>query len=339
MATFRSSLRSFNAAMRRIERENKRREREAARWFKEQQKLDAIEEAKTAAVSWEKYVETIKSLHKDCTDPIDWDEVINTPAPEEPVYDTPHETEIIYKIENFRPSFLDRLLFDRIFSSSEKKKKRLESLREQARQRDHENYQAEINDFKEKKAEWTTLHAMASGVKNKDIGEYKNAIKFFDPFSSLNLLGQRIDIIFHKNIVDMDIHAHSSDVIPDFTLSLTSTGKLSRKSMAKGAFNELYQDHICSSILRAAREIFNYLPVNYTRITAISKLLNTKTGHIEDHPIVSSLIPASTLDRLNLDMIDPSSSMDNFKTNMQFKRNDGFRPTERIALPEQIALT
>lgn len=320
MATFRSSLRSFNAAMRRIERENKRREREAARWFKEQQKLDAIEEAKTAAVSWEEYVETIKSLHKDCTDPIDWDEVISTPAPKEPTYSTPYEAEVIYKIENFSPSFLDRLLFDKIFSSSEKKKKRLEALREQARQRDHENYQVEIDNFREKKAEWTALQTMASGVKNKDIGEYKNAIEFFDPFSSLNLLGQRINIVFHKNIVDIDIHAHSSDVIPDFTLSLTSTGKLSKKSMAKGAFNELYQDHICSSILRAAREIFNYLPVDYARVTAISKLLDIKTGHIEDRPIVSSLIPASTLDRLNLDMIDPSSSMDNFKTNMQFKK-------------------
>ena len=339
MATFKSSLRSFNAAIRRIERENRRNEREAAQWFKEQQKLEAIEEAKTAVESWKEYIKTITNLHKDCTDPIDWNEILSTPAPEEPIYLGTYESEVIRKIENFKPSFLDRLLFDRIFSSIEKKKKTLQSLRDKAKLQDQENHQTATNDFKEKKAEWTLLQSIASGVKNKDVVQYKKAFELFDPFSSLSLLGQRINIVFHKNIVDMDIHAHSNDVIPDFILNLTSTGKLSKKTIPKGTFNELYQDHICSSILRAAREIFNYLPVDYARITAISTLLNPKTGHLEAHPIVSSLIPITTLARLNLDMIDPSVSMDNFMTNMQFKKNDGFRPTEKIALPEQVALT
>lgn len=86
MTTFRSALRSYNAAVRRIERDSKRREREAAIRFKEQQKLEAIEDAKNAVESWEEYVEMIQSMHKDCTATIAWQEILDTPVPEYPEY-------------------------------------------------------------------------------------------------------------------------------------------------------------------------------------------------------------------------------------------------------------
>ena len=69
MATFKSALRSYNAAVRRAERDSKRSEREAAARFKKQQKLEAIEDAKNAVESWEEYVAMIQSMHKDCTAP------------------------------------------------------------------------------------------------------------------------------------------------------------------------------------------------------------------------------------------------------------------------------
>ena len=65
MATLRSALRSYNAAVRRSERDRKRREREAASRFKEQQKLEAIDDARNAVETWEEYIEMIQSMHKD----------------------------------------------------------------------------------------------------------------------------------------------------------------------------------------------------------------------------------------------------------------------------------
>lgn len=44
--------------------------------------------------------------------------------------------------------------------------------------------------------------------------------------------------------------------------------------MPKTRFNELYQDHVFSAILRIAKETFSYFPVNFVRINAMSMLLN-----------------------------------------------------------------
>ena len=174
---------------------------------------------------------------------------------------------------------------------------------------------------------------MAKGVLGKDIEQYKNAIEFFDLFSSLNYIGEKIYLSFNEKWIDIDIHIHSDVVIPDYTLSQTSTGKLSKKKMTKSMYNELYQDHISSSILRIALEIFNCLPVDCVRINAISNILNSKTGFLEKQPIVSVLIPKQTLEKINLDSIDPSDSMSNFKHFMQFKKAEGFKPVEKIDPP------
>lgn len=333
MATFRSALRSYNAAVRRAERDSKRREREAASRFKEQQKLEAIEDARNAVEDWEAYVEMIQAMHKDCTAPIDWQEIIDSPEPECPEYCDHHECQAKTNLANFKPSFFDRLLLDKLFSSSIKKRKKLETLLAEAQNKDRSIHNAKVIEFESNKEEWVYLQDMAKGVLEKNIEQYKNAIEFFDPFSSLSFIGGKINISFSKEHIDVDIHIHSDDVIPDYTLSQTSTGKLSKKKMAKGVYNELYQDHVCSSVLRVAREIFNHLPVTHARVNAVSDMLNSKTGFLEEQSVVSALIPRQTLERINLDSIDPSDSMSNFKHNMQFKKTDGFKPVEKVDIP------
>ena len=207
----------------------------------------------------------------------------------------------------------------------------------EAQNKDKDAHSKKINEFESNKEEWIYLQEMAKGVLGKEIDQYKNAIEFFDPFSNLSSIGEKINIYFSKCYIDVDIYIHSNDVIPDYTLSQTSTGKLSRKSMAKSTYNELYQDHVCSSALRISREIFNYLPVDSVRVNAISNVLNSKTGYLEEQPIVSVLIPKQTLDKINLESIDPSDSMDNFKHCMQFKKTEGFKAVEKVELPDSLS--
>ncbi|MDH7448461.1 hypothetical protein [Aquimarina sp. 2201CG14-23] len=84
MATIKSAMRSYGAAVRRMEREQQRDAREAAKRFKQQQKLEEIENAQQAVSDWENYVDTIQSLHKNCTESIDWNQIKNTLQPNEP---------------------------------------------------------------------------------------------------------------------------------------------------------------------------------------------------------------------------------------------------------------
>ena len=100
--------------------------------------------------------------------------------------------------------------------------------------------------------------------------------------------------------------------------------------MPKGAFYELYQDYICSCVIRVARESFALLPVQVALVHAMGNVLNTETGYMEEQPILSVSIPRETLDGLNLETIDPSDSMRNFVRNMDFKKTSGFKVVEKM---------
>jgi homogentisate 1,2-dioxygenase len=100
--------------------------------------------------------------------------------------------------------------------------------------------------------------------------------------------------------------------------------------MPQGQFFELYQDYICGCVLRVANETFALLPFEKVIVTAVGDVLNTQTGHLEVKPLLSVVIPRSTLGKLDLDAIDPSDSMRNFIYRMDYKRNKGFMVVDRI---------
>ncbi len=128
----------------------------------------------------------------------------------------------------------------------------------------------------------------------------------------------------------MTLHVNDEAVVPNEVKSLLQRGKISVKKMPKGAFNELYQDYICSCAIRVARETLALLPIRMVIVNAMGNILNNKTGHMEEQPILSVAIPRDTIDGLNLDTIDPSDSMGNFVHNMDFKRSRGFAKVEEI---------
>jgi len=327
MTTLKGAMRSYGAVVRKIEREQQRQAREAAKRFKEQQKLQEIEDAKQAVEDWENYVNMIQSVHKNCTDSIDWNRIKNTPAPKEPVQKSIHEKFAKNKLDTFKPSF-----FDKLFGSTEKKAVRLKEQLEQAKHKDKDENDSNYNQYLEELNNWNELQQIAKGVQNKNPEAYKDALEYFNPFSDIGELGTHLNFNYEDNFIDIDLKVNSEEVVPNYELKQTSTGKLSKKNMTKGKFNELYQDHICSSAIRVAREVFAYLPLEKARINAISNMLNSATGHLEDQPILSVIFLPETIGKLNLGTIDPSDSMQNFVHNMKFNKTKGFSAVVKVEL-------
>ena len=135
MATIKGAIRSYGAAVRRMEREQQRQARESAKRFKEQQKLEEIANAQQAVSDWENYVDTIQSIHKNCTEPIDWKQIENTEKPTKPILETRNEIVAKNKLDNFKPSVLDKL-----FGSTQKKVNRLTALLGQAKDKDKKDF-------------------------------------------------------------------------------------------------------------------------------------------------------------------------------------------------------
>lgn len=325
MVTFRQVARSYVAAARRAEREQKRRAREAARDYKEQLKRKEISSAADTVKQYEEYIAVLMSIHKNCADKIDWEQVLAEPEPDKPEKQDVLEREAKQRLDSFKPSF-----FDKIFGSSNRKIRKLEEQVAAARQKDESNYQTQLKEYKSQLDEWMVVQKLAQGIEAKSPDSYKSVLEFFEPFSDITSIGSSMNFNFTKDHVDIELHVNSADVIPNFVVSQTSSGKLSKKDMAKGKFNELYQDYVCGSVLRVARETLAYLPVNSVTVHAMAEMLNSKTGHLEQAPILSALFVPATMNKLNFQTLDPSDSMSNFLHNMKFSKTNGFSVVEKV---------
>lgn len=130
--------------------------------------------------------------------------------------------------------------------------------------------------------------------------------------------------------MEVEFRVKSDQIVPTFSMSLTRTGKLSKKELTKTAYYELMQDYVCSCAIRIARDMFALLPLHTVVIHAVDHIIDSQTGHHEDSTILSIVLERDVLNSLNFSNIDPSEAMNNFRYNMKFLKTSGFKPVERI---------
>lgn len=323
---WKGTVRSIGTAVRAAERDAKRRQREIEKQQKQYEKMQALEQATYEVEVYENYIEIIQSLHKECSDPIDWKNIAISQEPKRPENSKKREKAARSEVENYRPGFIDR-----IFKREEKKQKRLEENISRAIEEDEAEHKDSASIWEEKLNDWKESVELAQLLLSGDKEAKIKAIKDLDPFSEISNLGSILSIsVGDEGIVEATMHIHGDDIVPSEVKSLLKSGRLSVKKMPKGLFNEIYQDYVCSCALRVANELFSAIPDNIVVVTAVDELLNTKTGHLEKSPILSVCISRSTLESLNMDSIDPSDSMNNFVHNMSFKKTTGFDVVSRM---------
>ena len=87
--------------------------------------------------------------------------------------------------------------------------------------------------------------------------------------------------------MEVEFNVKSDAIVPDYSLSLTKTGKLSKKALTKTAYYQIVQDYVCSCAIRIARDLFALLPLNTVVVHAVEDRLNTATGHTEEVTVLS----------------------------------------------------
>ncbi|HEX6431704.1 MAG TPA: hypothetical protein VF008_28635 [Niastella sp.] len=329
---WRGNLRTLAAYSRQREREAHRRTSLAAKQYKAMLKQEEFENGQRAVQEYNDYLELISSTHKETSETLNWQDVLNEPEPVAPVLTDEHQRVAQKNLANYKPSF-----FDNLFGSSPKKIKKLQTLVAVAKDNDKKVYEKELEQYNADYPEWAIYQKFAKGVLSSNTETYKKIIEKVNPFSDIKELGSGLNIDFEKNYSIVTLLANGITVIPDFTLTQTAAGKVSKKKMPVIKFNELYQDYICSCALRVAREIFSFIPIELVIINITSELVNSSTGHLEQQTILSVAMPKTTLDKLNFGTIDPSDSMKNFKHNMKFSKTAGFSVVPNIQ-PEELAL-
>ena len=324
--SWKSTLNSMATAQRRAERESKRRQRELERQRKQLEKMEELERAAFEVEEYENYLDVLMSIHKDCGPPWNWQQISESQRPQEPQRKHSHELKAKAAHQSYAPGVSDKLL-----RRSDKKREELKAAIGLAAANDQREYELALAEHGEAVADWKEQTTLAARILAGDPDAFVHAIESVDPFTELSGLGSSVNFSCEDpKLIEATLFPHGEDVIPSESKSLLKSGRLSVKNMTKIRFYELYQDYVCGAALRVARELYALLPIEMSIITEVMPLLNSKTGHMEDQPILSVAIPRRTLESLNFDYLDPSDSLQNFIHNMNFRKTKGFASVDRI---------
>ncbi len=142
-------VRSVKADIRRYDRESKREQRELERQQKQDQKMAELEQAAYDVAVYNNFVDRLVSIHKDCSDSINWNDINNSPPPVEPIKESSNEEEARSKFENFKPG-----LFNKLLKNTDKKLKGLEDKIGEVKSQDETEYNEKLQEYKTVYADW-----------------------------------------------------------------------------------------------------------------------------------------------------------------------------------------
>jgi hypothetical protein len=290
-----------------------------------------FEERQRAAheVAWfENHLALLESLHKEASSPWDWLAIASSAAPIEPTLQRANEMIAAQALANWRPTFTDSVM-----GRKDAIRRDLQENVETARAQDWATYQAAIAHHHQELARWNWFVQLAKGITEGDIAAYDAALEYLSPFAELHQLGGAIEATAVAPLVaEARIRVHGEQVVPSELLSLTKTGKVSKKKMPTARFWELYQDHVCSAIFRVGRELFSLLPIEVALVHGRGLVLDSATGKHEEQTLVSVALTRSEFSALAFEHIDPSDALEKFPHAMEFSKRGGLEPVDEIAL-------
>lgn len=273
-------------------------------------------DSKIAVQEYDGMIDMIRGIHKYADEEIDWNIVYNSPEPFNINALGPKGKLAKEKMNSYEPSVAEKLLKFKL----DKKLNKLKAEVRRAMEEDEEVYNG-----------WRNLVDLAGRVIKGNVDSYFEVINELKPLDDLLEFG--IDFEFGANSSDaihVEFVINSKETMPYFSLSLTQAGKLSKRNLAKTEYYELLQDHVSSSSIRIARDMFALLPVEKTVVHIVDDYLDTHTGHREKITVLSVEFDRQTLKSLNFDLINPSDALNNFTHNMKFLKTAGLKAVERI---------
>ncbi|HAB17724.1 MAG TPA: hypothetical protein DCE44_14885 [Verrucomicrobiales bacterium] len=327
------TLRSIEAAARRHERESRARYRQIQSQSKESARLSAQERARVEFSAFMSQIEVLTSIHKECGPFGDWEALSATPPPLAPIQEHRRAGDVISRRDGYSPGFLDKLLGK---ASKQMEAFALELL--VATRADEQEFTEKCAAYESALSNWRDQTQLAQEVLSGSSEAYSRVLAELAPFSEMSDLGSLLTFqVRGASVIEVSVSVNADRVIPHEMKSLTATGRLSSKAMPKARFNEIYADYVAGCLLRVAREAFALLPLDVVLATAWADVFDSRTGHTENHAILSAAITRSTVKRLNFERLDPSDAIENFLHRGDFiasRKSGAFAPIVPLTIAD-----
>lgn len=160
--------------------------------------------------------------------------------------------------------------------------------------------------------EYAYYKGKAENVINGDIDEYFALIQDINPFNDLQDYGAEFDFGTDDPRSMTVNYVIKKDVL-DFGDTITTEEK-----------NINYQDFVCGTAIRVARDLFALLPLREVAINVQEKRI------IGNNTILSVAFDYNSFSNLNFNELDPSDTIESYKHNMDFNAKKGFNTIKEI---------
>ncbi len=308
-----------------IERSAVRQQRETERQQKAAERMEAIEQAAYEVEQYNNQIESLLLVHTKCKEEQNWAQTKKRKPPIKPQYSDETERTAQAKLDTYKPGF-----FDRIFKREDKVRSNLAKAVEVAKSEDKEQHELSVDKYKTDLANHKESKKLAEEVLAGKAKVYLLAIKKYETFKDIEEFGILEFQADKPNFMEATLNIKSEQIIPREIKTQLKSGKLSIKEMPKTKFNELYLSHVCSCLLRVARELFALLPIEWVFVHAQKEMVNPQNGHMEQQIVLSSAIPRPSFKKLNFKALDCEAALNNFIHNMKFNKTKGFTPVEAL---------
>jgi hypothetical protein len=322
---WKGNIRSFNAAVRRIERESERRHKLAVREMKAHKKMLQIAHANSEAANYQQGISRLTSLHMDCARSVDWGEVKSTVEPEKPVLRHENEEGARHRLVGYSPSFFQRMFFLENWI-----RRRLNKAVELGKRKDEEEFQSWTKKYDEEFPVWKENYELATIMLSDSVDSQIEVLQELDLFRKYNELGVFVKFSKNTNVLEVNVYAPGLEVVPTESKTALKSGKLSVKELTGRKINEQYQSFIFSLFLRVVRDLFALVPKPAICVNVYTNLLNEQTGHKDSCTILSVFVPLRTVNDLHFETINPRESIKNFVHNVEFKKDAGFTVVDKV---------
>lgn len=204
-----------------------------------------------------------------------------------------------------------------------------------AQDQDRQQYDLSLKEHNDRIELWEEQKLLAKEVLKGNLDVYDEVMREVGNFGSLEEVGTSLSFRFSgakKCRVEIDVR--DIGIVPDKSLTLTSTGKLSTRKMPIGKTMEIYQDYVCGSLFRMARELRALFPIEFVVASAYCDVLNTATGLRERSCICTAGFAVKQFQEMNFSLVDFSDAMSLFRHEMKFSKRTGFSVVEALSLDD-----
>lgn len=227
--------------------------------------------------------------------------------------DGPNVREVRKVIEENKPGF-----FKRIFSGKQYREDSEEMLN-----------QAKAAD-KELLSKWE---------RNKKISAQLLNMNEDSPVEVLNKIGLEKEMEFIEELhcsldsegcLNIEITINPESVVPKEYITLTPTGKLSRREYLKTDYFNILSQFTAALTLRTGRNLFHLVSPDEMRLHVYEKKVDGVSGLKTEVLILSVLLDKETFDKINFEDSQPFDALTEFKHEVEFLKTKGFKEVSRL---------